>query len=63
MLAYTAIDGLRAISRDFDLNWQPDIDDRLATSGREWRTSLGVGRQVLTAIALLLPFGAAAWLR
>jgi hypothetical protein len=63
MLAYTAVDGLRAISRDFDLHWQPDIDDRLATSGRGWRVALRTGRQVLSALALLLPFGAAAWLR
>jgi hypothetical protein len=63
MLAYTAVDGLRAISRDFDLHWQPDINENLTAGQRDWRISLRAGRQALSAIALLLPFGAAAWLR
>ena len=63
MLAYTAVDGLCAISRDFDLHWQPEVHDGLAASGRDWRNALRTGRQVLSAMALLLPFGAAAWLR
>lgn len=63
MLAYTAVDGLRAISRDFDLHWQPDVDDRGAATGRNWRGALRAGRQALSAIALILPFGTAAWLR
>lgn len=63
MLAYTAVDGLRAISRDFDLDWQPDVNEGLAASSRNWRDALRTGRQVLSAIALLLPVGAAGWLR
>ncbi len=63
MLAYTAVDGLRAISRDFDLHWQPDINEDLAASGRGWRGALRTVRRVVGAIALLLPFGAAAGLR
>lgn len=63
MLAYTAVDGLRAISRDFDLHWQPDLTDGRAASGRDWRTSLRATRQLLSALAFLLPIGAAAGLR
>ncbi|MCA9863527.1 MAG: hypothetical protein R2853_05735 [Thermomicrobiales bacterium] len=61
MLAYTAVDGLRAISRDFDLHWQPDVTANAAASGRDWRTALRPGRQALGAIALLLACGVAAW--
>lgn len=63
MLAYTAVDGLRAISRDFDLHWQPDLTDREAAPSRDWRATLRRGRQMLAALALLLPIGAAAGLR
>ena len=63
MLAYTAVDGLRAISRDFDLHWQPNVNESLTTGWLGWRTSFRAGRQALSAIAVVLPFGAAAWLR
>jgi hypothetical protein len=67
MLAYTAVDGLRAISRDFDLHWQPEIHDGLAASGRDWRDGLRtgqrIGQQALGAFLALLPLGVTAWLR
>jgi hypothetical protein len=65
MLAYTAIDGLRAISRDFDLNWQPDVNEDRKAGHREWRASLragrSTGRQALGAFLVLLPLGAIFW--
>ena len=63
MLMYTAVDGLRAISRDFDLHWQPDVNANLTAGQRDCRTSFRAGRQVLSTLAHLLPFSAAAWLR
>ena len=67
MLAYTAVDGLRVISRDFDLDWQPSMNDDLAVARHGWRSSLprGHGRrgQIVGALVALLPFGAATWLR
>lgn len=67
MLAYTAVDGLRAISRDFDLDWQPAMNGDLTVARRNWRSSFpmgsGLGRQIVGALVALLPFGAAAWLR
>ena len=30
MLAYTAVDGLRVISRDFDFDWQPEVGENLS---------------------------------
>lgn len=63
MLAYTAVDGLRAISRDFDLDWQPDVRDDLHSTRRpSFRTSQRLGRYSLTALVALLPFGSI-WLR
>ncbi len=67
MLAYTAVDGLRAISRDFDLDWQPQVNESLAASGRDWRNSPRAGqhlaRLALGAFLALLPLGAIAWQR
>ncbi|MBL8129497.1 MAG: hypothetical protein JNM64_17815 [Chloroflexia bacterium] len=63
MLAYTAVDGLHAISRDFDLHWQPDVTDAPTAAHRDWRINLGAGRQALSTLALLLPVGLAAWIR
>jgi hypothetical protein len=67
MLAYTAVDGLRAISRDFDLDWQPDVHEDPIPVRRDWRTSLrggqGLGRQALGLLLALLPLGAMAWQR
>ena len=63
MLAYTAVDGLRAISRDFDLDWQPTMNEELAATARNWRRSLLSSRRAVSALALLLPLGVAAWLR
>ena len=61
MLAYTAVDGLRAISRDFDLAWQPSVGDDLVPSGRNWRTSFQASQrraqQALAALLALLPVG------
>jgi hypothetical protein len=66
MLAYTAVDGLRAISRNFDLDWQPAIGEQLSSPRPRWRTSFGEGqrpsRNALGILAALLTFGAA-WLR
>jgi hypothetical protein len=66
MLAYTAVDSLRVISRDFDLNWQPEIGESLSVPRRNWRTSVQdgqrLGRNVFGALAALLLVGAA-WLR
>ncbi len=65
MLAYTAVDGLRAISRDFDLNWQPDVNENLSIARRNRRSSVRsgqhIGRQVLGAFLAQLPLGAIAW--
>lgn len=67
MLAYTAVDGLRAISRDFDLDWRPDVNDDLTPGRRNWRTHLRdgqeIGRHALGALLALLPLGATAWQR
>jgi hypothetical protein len=66
MLAYTAVDGLRAISRDFDLDWQPESGEFLSAPRRDWRRSFQGGQRLdrysLGALVALLPFGAA-WLR
>ena len=66
MLAYTAVDSLRVISRDFDIEWQPEVGELLASPRRNWRSSFQngqrPGRYALSALAALLPFGAA-WLR
>jgi hypothetical protein len=66
MLAYTAVDGLRAISRDFDLDWQPDVRDDSPAARRDWRRSVRanqrLGRYFLPALVALLPFGGI-WLR
>jgi hypothetical protein len=66
MLAYTALDGLRVISRDFDFDWQPEVGEPLSTPRRNWRTSFGdsrrLGRNALWTLAGLVPFGVA-WLR
>ena len=66
MLAYTAVDGLRAISRDFDLDWQPQVGEDLAVLRRDWRTSFRnrqrLRRYALGALAALLPWGVT-WLR
>jgi hypothetical protein len=63
MLAYTAVDGLRAISRDFDLDWQPDVHEDPIPVRRNWRTSLRGGQQALGTLLALLPLGAIAWQR
>lgn len=67
MLAYTAVDGLRAISRDFDLEWQPSVSEGSTVSGRDWHASLRVGQrigqQALAAFLALIPLGASAWPR
>lgn len=67
MLAYTAVDGLRAISRDFDLDWQPSINDGPVVSSRAWHRNLRpsgrLGAQVFAAILALLPLGAIVWQR
>lgn len=67
MLAYTAVDGLRAISRDFDLAWQPQVNEGLAASGLDWRHRPRAGqhlaRLALGAFLALLPVGATAWQR
>lgn len=67
MLAYTAVDSLRAISRDFDLNWQPSVSDNNAASRHDWRSALRVrrpqGRHTLGAMLTVLAFGTASWLR
>lgn len=67
MLAYTAVDGLRAISRDFDLDWQPQVNDDLTAARRTWRASVRSaqrhGRQTLGALVTLLPLGLIAWQR
>lgn len=59
MLAYTAVDGLRAISRDFDFDWQPTVGDALVPSGRTWRTSFQASQrraqQAMAALLALLP--------
>jgi hypothetical protein len=61
------VDGLRAISRDFDLQWQPGINEDLAAASRDWRNGLRsgqhIGRQAFGAFLALLPFGALAWQR
>lgn len=66
MLAYTAVDSLRVISRDFDIDWQPAVGENLAAPRRSWRTSFQdgqrLGRYALSALAALLTVGAA-WLR
>ena len=65
MLAYTAVDGLRAISRDFDLDWHLVSDDTSAVH-RDWRESFRAGqrsgRRAFNMLAALLPIGAI-WLR
>ena len=67
MLAYTAVDGLRAISRDFDLDWQPALNDDFPVTRRHWRSGVRsgqrVGQQPLGAFLALLPFAAIAWQR
>ena len=62
MLAYTAMDGLRAISRDFDMEWAPSVNDDLVATRRDWRASFSSGRRLAAAFAALLPLSAA-WLR
>lgn len=67
MLAYTAVDSLRAISRDFDFNWQPTVNDELTTSTRRGgRNAHRVNQRlvwpsVVMLVALLAP--GAAWAR
>ncbi|MFT4039843.1 MAG: hypothetical protein QM692_16820 [Thermomicrobiales bacterium] len=62
MLAYTAVDGLRAISRDFDMDWAPSVNDDLVATRRDWRDSFVGGRRLAAALVALLPLGAG-WLR
>jgi len=66
MLAYTAVDGLRVISRDFDFDWQPEVGENFSATRRGWRNSFQdgqrLGRYSLGALVALLPFGAS-WLR
>ena len=66
MLAYTAVDSLRVISRDFDFDWRPEVGENLAATRRDWRSSFRegqrLGRYSLGALVALLPFGSA-WLR
>jgi hypothetical protein len=61
MLAYTAVDGLRAISRDFDLDWQPNVTEDRTPIRPNWQTGLRasqrVGRRALGAFLALLPIG------
>ncbi|MCA9877580.1 MAG: hypothetical protein KC442_07355 [Thermomicrobiales bacterium] len=66
MLAYTAVDSLRAISRTFDLDWQPPVNAELANARRAWRNSLRARPHpgwpsVVTLIAVLAP--GAPWAR
>jgi hypothetical protein len=67
MLAYTAVDSLRAISRDFDLDWQPTVSENVAASSRNWRGSLRTGQgpapRILGALLALLPISVVPWLR
>ena len=67
MLAYTAVDGLRAISRDFDLYWQPEVHEGLTASGRDWRNAPRAGQHIARlafgAFLALLPLGAITWQR
>ncbi|MFN8664122.1 MAG: hypothetical protein U0075_19690 [Thermomicrobiales bacterium] len=67
MLAYTAVDSLRVISRDFDFDWQPAVNDDLAVARRSWsgqlRTRQRLNRIALAVLALLLPASALAGMR
>jgi hypothetical protein len=66
MLAYTAADSLRVISRDFDFDWQPEVGENFSANRRNWRHSFRdgqrAGRYTLGALVALIPFGTS-WLR